>query len=106
MFGEADFDIVTTDTLDLALKEAEVIKVLDEIVIAFPALRSSPMCFQLGHSDLLQLIFDFCGVEQSSRRAVAEAGLRSPVAPFRRGQDEQIARKRDLCRRAYRGFRR
>jgi translation initiation factor 2-alpha kinase 4 len=70
--GEVDFDIVTTDTLDLALKEAEVIKVLDEIVAAFPALSSSQMCFHIGHSDLLQLIFEYCRVEVPARRAAAD----------------------------------
>ncbi|KAK0636270.1 anticodon binding domain of tRNAs-domain-containing protein [Bombardia bombarda] len=72
VLGEVDFDIVTQDALDLALKEAEVIKVLDEIVGAFPAMSSTPICFHLGHSDLLHLIFDFCGVEASARQAAAE----------------------------------
>lgn len=72
MFGEVDFDIVTTDTLDLALKEAEVLKVLDEIIFALPSLSSSQMCFHVGHSDLLQLIFEFCGIEPSSRRPAAD----------------------------------
>ncbi|KAI1449818.1 serine/threonine-protein kinase gcn2 [Annulohypoxylon stygium] len=71
MIGEVDFDIVSTDTLDLALKEAEVIKVLDEIIDTFPS--TSPMCFHLGHSDLLQLIFDFCNVDLSARRQTAES---------------------------------
>lgn len=82
MFGEVDFDIVTTDTLDLALKEAEVIKVLDEIVTSFPTTSSTPMCFQVGHSDLLQLIFEFCGVEIASRRAVAEVLSKLNVRNF------------------------
>jgi translation initiation factor 2-alpha kinase 4 len=73
IFGEVDFDIVTADTLDLALKEAEVLKVLDEIIQAFPSLANAQLCFQVGHSDLLQLIFDHCGVEPSSRRPAAEA---------------------------------
>lgn len=73
MFGEVDFDIVTTDTLDLALKEAEAIKVLDEIIATFPSLSSSQMCFHLGHSDLLQLIFEFCRVEPAARKATAES---------------------------------
>lgn len=73
VFGEVDFDIVTTDTLDLALKEAEVLKVIDEIVQTFPSLSGGQMCFHVGHSDLLQLIFDHCGVEQSCRRQAAEA---------------------------------
>lgn len=72
MFGEVDFDIVTTDALDLALKEAEVIKVLDEVIEAFPSLASTQMCFQLGHSDLLQLIFEHCAVEPANRRAAAD----------------------------------
>lgn len=72
-FGEVDFDIVTTDTLDLALKEAEVLKVMDEIIQLFPTLSSAQMCFHIGHSDLLQLIFEYCGIEHASRRGTADA---------------------------------
>jgi len=71
MIGEVDFDVVSADNLDLALKEAEVIKVLDEIVETFPS--PSPMCFHLGHSDLLQLIFDFCNVDLNARHLTAES---------------------------------
>jgi translation initiation factor 2-alpha kinase 4 len=70
-FGEVDFDIVS-DSLDLALKDAEVIKVLDEIVIGFPSLAATQMCFHINHSDLLNLIFDFCKIDQSIRSSVAE----------------------------------
>jgi translation initiation factor 2-alpha kinase 4 len=59
---EADFDIVSYNTLDLALKEAEVIKVLDEIIEEFPVLKSVPMCFHINHSDLLQTIMEFCRI--------------------------------------------
>lgn len=59
---EVDFDIASHNTLDLALKEAEVIKVLDEIIEEFPPLRSAPMCFLINHSDLLQLIMEFCRI--------------------------------------------
>lgn len=72
MFGEVDFDIVNSDTLDLALREAEVLKVLDEIIHTFPWLSSSQMCFHVGHSDLLQIVFDHCGIERSCHRAAAE----------------------------------
>lgn len=71
-FGEVDFDIVSLDTLDLALKEAEVIKVLDEIVLSFPSLAATTMCFHLNHSDLLRLIFDFCRIEPAIRTAVSD----------------------------------
>jgi eukaryotic translation initiation factor 2-alpha kinase 4 len=70
--GEVDFDIVSPNTLDLALKEAEAIKVLDEITYEFPPLRSSQMCFHLNHSDLLELIMDFCHVDAPHRPIVEE----------------------------------
>lgn len=72
MFGEVDFDIVSTDTLDLALKEAEVLKVIDEIIMTFPSLTTTPMCFHIGHSDLLQLIYEHCGIEKACRRAASD----------------------------------
>jgi eukaryotic translation initiation factor 2-alpha kinase 4 len=70
--GEADFDIVSYDTKDLALKEAEVIKVMDEIIDDFPSLASSQMCFHLNHSDLLEIIMDFCRINVPQRPAVKE----------------------------------
>ncbi|KAL3474529.1 anticodon binding domain of tRNAs-domain-containing protein [Aspergillus californicus] len=69
---EVDFDIVSRNTLDLALKEAEVIKVLDEIIEEFPPLRASHMCFLINHSDLLQLIMDFCRITPSQVPLVKE----------------------------------
>jgi translation initiation factor 2-alpha kinase 4 len=68
--GEADFDIVSYDTLDLALKEAEVLKVVDEIVDEFPSFRSTQMCFHLNHADLLDLIMEFCRIIAPKRAAV------------------------------------
>ncbi|THC97276.1 hypothetical protein EYZ11_003224 [Aspergillus tanneri] len=69
---EVDFDIVSHNTLDLALKEAEVIKVLDEIIEDFPPLRSAPMCFLINHSDLLQLVMEFCRITPSQIPLVKE----------------------------------
>jgi translation initiation factor 2-alpha kinase 4 len=68
--GEADFDIVSFDTLDLALKEAEVIKVVDEIIDEFPGFNSTQMCFHLNHADLLEVIMDFCRISVPQRPAV------------------------------------
>lgn len=62
---EVDFDIVSPNTLDLALKEAEVIKVLDEVIEDFPPLKSTSMSFLVNHSDLLQLIMEFCRITPS-----------------------------------------
>lgn len=50
---EVDFDIISYDTLDLSLKEAEIIKVLDEIIDTFPGLSAMKMCFHINHSLLL-----------------------------------------------------
>ena len=70
--GEVDFDIVSYDTLDVALKEAEVIKVIDEVVDGFPSLKSDQMCYHLNHSDLLDLVMGFCRIPVPQRPAVKE----------------------------------
>ncbi|KAI4663678.1 uncharacterized protein J4E78_004094 [Alternaria triticimaculans] len=68
--GEADFDILSYDTLDLTLKEAEVLKVVDEIIDEFPSFRSTQMCFHLNHADLLDMIMEFCRISVPKRAAV------------------------------------
>ena len=68
--GEADFDIVSYNTLDLALKEAEVLKVVDEIIDEFPSFRSTQMCFHINHADLLDMIMEFCRIKAPKRAAV------------------------------------
>lgn len=70
-FGVCDFSIVS-DGLDLAMKDAEVIKVLDDIIDAFPILSPARMSFQISHSELLDIIFDHCGIAFDAREAVAE----------------------------------
>ena len=70
---EADFDIVSYDSRDLALKEAEVIMVMDEVLAEIPALISAQMCFHISHSDLLEAIMDFCPVAISQRAAVKKS---------------------------------
>ncbi|KAL2854653.1 anticodon binding domain of tRNAs-domain-containing protein [Aspergillus pseudodeflectus] len=79
---EVDFDIVSRNTLDLALKEAEVIKVLDEIIEEFPPLRASSMCFLVNHSDLLQLIMEFCRITPSQIPLVKEVISRLNVGKW------------------------
>ncbi|KAK2787365.1 hypothetical protein FQN52_007269 [Onygenales sp. PD_12] len=69
---EVDFDLVSQNALDLALKEAEVIKVLDEVLDGFPSLKSAPMCFHLNHSDLLDAILRFCRITPQQRPLVKE----------------------------------
>lgn len=71
--GEIDFDIISYTTSDLAIKEAEAIKILDEIIEECPPLKSSQRCFQINHSDLLNLVLDFCKITASQETAVKEA---------------------------------
>ncbi|KAK2744973.1 hypothetical protein FQN57_004103 [Myotisia sp. PD_48] len=70
--NEVDFDIVSHNTLDLALKEAEVIKVLDEIIDEFPSLKSAQMCFHINHSDLLEAVMAYCRISPEQRPIVKE----------------------------------
>ena len=70
--GEVDFDIVSYDNLDLALREAEVIKVIDEVIDAFPSMASVQMCYHINHSRLLDAILTFCDIDPSKRTSVKE----------------------------------
>ena len=72
IFGEADFDIVSGANSDLALREAEVMKVLDEILDAFPNLSSLQMCYHINHSQLLDAILQFCNIDPSKWPSVKE----------------------------------
>jgi translation initiation factor 2-alpha kinase 4 len=80
--GEADFDILSYDTLDLALKEAEVLKVIDEVIDEFPSFATTPMCFHLNHADLLELVMDYCRISIPQRPAVKEVLSRLNIQHF------------------------
>lgn len=64
---EAVFDIIS-DNQNLLLKEAEVIRVLDEIITAVPCLPHDKMVFNINHSNLLSVIFDYCKVDHAHRK--------------------------------------
>lgn len=70
--GEVDFDIVSYDNFDLALREAETIKVIDEVIDAFPSLGAVQMCYHINHSRLLDCILDLCSIDTLKRPAVKE----------------------------------
>lgn len=77
--NEVDFDIVSMDKADLALQEAEVIKVLDEIGSAL-GLKIS---FYLNHSEILRSILEFCSVGQSQAAWALKLGGQTGQGPFR-----------------------
>ncbi|KAI4260276.1 MAG: hypothetical protein LQ352_000398 [Teloschistes flavicans] len=70
--GEVDFDIISYDSLDLALREAEAIKVLDEIVDEFPSMTAVQMCYHINHSLLLDAVLESCDIPPMKRPAVKE----------------------------------
>ena len=69
---EADFDIISKDGEDLRLAEAEVVKCLDDLIIAFPCFNKTPVCFHLSHSSVLDTILDFCRIPQALQQRVKD----------------------------------
>ncbi|MCJ1313807.1 hypothetical protein MMC25_007487 [Agyrium rufum] len=65
---EADFDIVSSNTYDLALREAEAIKVLDEVIDAFPSLAARNVVYLINHSRILDAVLDFCEIPEDKRK--------------------------------------
>ncbi|MCJ1378773.1 hypothetical protein MMC17_001872 [Xylographa soralifera] len=70
---EVDFDIASHDNLDLAIREAEVIKVIDEIIEVFPSLDTANMCYHIGHSRLLDCVLAFCDIAEEKWDVVKES---------------------------------
>ncbi|KAK4501360.1 hypothetical protein PRZ48_007168 [Zasmidium cellare] len=63
VFEEADFDIVNFAQDDVAFNDAEVIKVMDEVVSELPMFDSSGnVCFLVNHGKLLDAVLDHCRV--------------------------------------------
>ncbi|KIX96759.1 uncharacterized protein Z520_07479 [Fonsecaea multimorphosa CBS 102226] len=72
-FPEVDFDLISNSAKDLPLKEAEVMKVLDEVLTEFPALAARCWTIYLNHADLLDLILDFCRIKPVEAHDVKRA---------------------------------
>ena len=71
-FSEATFDIMSDNAKDLSLKDAEIIKVMDDSINALIGFRSPEMLIYLNHSDLLTLILDFCRIPIQKHAEVIE----------------------------------
>ncbi|KAJ8102567.1 kinase-like domain-containing protein [Lipomyces tetrasporus] len=69
-YGEVDFDILSSDSSGYAVEEAEVMKVLDQVVNEFLVSEKSSVCFCLNHADILEMIMDACRINQAQRPAV------------------------------------
>ena len=71
--SEADFDIISYDSLDSALREAEVVKVVDEIIDNFASMGSLTMCYYINHSKLFDAILVFCKIHPSKWALVKDS---------------------------------
>ena len=71
--GEAHFDIISSNYGDLGLREAEVIKVVDEVITFFPSMSTLQMCYHINHSGILNAILGFCNIHRSRWTVVKEA---------------------------------
>jgi eukaryotic translation initiation factor 2-alpha kinase 4 len=71
---EVDFDIVTLDPDDdPALDEAEVLKVMDEVVGQIPTFAASAnICFHLNHSAILDAVLETCRIPLPQQPTVKE----------------------------------
>ena len=59
--SEASFDIVSYSAKDLSIKDAEVLKVVDEI---FPSLKQNKsIVIFLNHTELLDMLLRHCGID-------------------------------------------
>ncbi|CCJ29957.1 unnamed protein product [Pneumocystis jirovecii] len=61
--NEVNFDIVTKKEDNLSLYESECIKILDEIVNEVPSLSKMKILININHCDILDSIFDYCGID-------------------------------------------
>jgi translation initiation factor 2-alpha kinase 4 len=67
---EVDFDIVTPKISNYG-PDAEVVKVVDEILDEFPPFHGNRCSFLFNHADVADAIFDCCRIPKEARRDIA-----------------------------------
>lgn len=72
MLSEVDFDIVSYNPIHHAAYEAEIMKIVDEVIDAIPSLATVQLCFHINHSLILDAILKFCRIDKFKRPAVKE----------------------------------
>lgn len=72
ILNEVDFDIVSYNHIHHAAHEAEIIKIVDEVIDAIPSLATVQLCFHINHSLILDAILKFCRIDKFKRPAVKE----------------------------------
>ncbi len=72
IINEVDFNIVSCSDDHHAAHEAEIIKVVDEVVDAIPTVSAVSLCYHISHSCILDSILKFCQIDKFKRPAVKE----------------------------------
>lgn len=70
-FGEIDFDIISSSSTNSSFYDAESIKIVDEILTAFPVFEKTNTVFVLNHFDILDSVFDYCNIDKAQRALVS-----------------------------------
>lgn len=70
-FGEIDFDIISASSSQSSFYDAESIKIIDEILTAFPVFEKTNTLFVINHSDILDAVFDFSNIDKAQRSIIS-----------------------------------
>lgn len=72
-FGEIDFDIISGSSADSPYHEAESIKVIDEILTAFPLYEITNTVLVINHADILESVFNHTNIDKAQRSYVSRS---------------------------------
>lgn len=72
IIGEVDFDLVSYTRVRHAAQEAEIIKIVDEVVDGIPSLGGLLLCYHVNHSLIIDAIMKFCQIDKFKRPAVKD----------------------------------
>lgn len=72
-FGEIDFDIISSSSANSPYYEAESIKVIDEILSAFPHFEKTNTAIVINHADILESVFNHTNIDKAQRSYVSRS---------------------------------
>lgn len=70
-FGEIDFDIISSSSTDSPFYEAESLKIIEEILTAFPVFEKTNTLFAINHANILESVFDYTNIDKAQRPFVS-----------------------------------
>ncbi|CAG8495247.1 14730_t:CDS:10, partial [Funneliformis mosseae] len=69
IISEVDFDIVHSTPAPM-VAEAEIFKIVDEILLEFPPIKSVNYVFYVNHTNILETIFKCCRIPEDIKKGV------------------------------------